>query len=126
LFSVTKSLLSSGFLASFGNFAFRNVSKAIVASDSEKPRINARFWGLVLLRGKGLLVLDRAFLRGFWRQLGRDPPTSAMRIYEQLKMDCIVSLFTALSAKPLSTGSLAYRFEAEGSKKGDKALESVF
>jgi hypothetical protein len=34
-------------------------------STPEKPRKNARFFEAVLLRGKGLLVLDRAKMRGF-------------------------------------------------------------
>jgi hypothetical protein len=32
---------------------------------AEKPDINVRFSAIVLLRGKGLLILDRTFMFGF-------------------------------------------------------------
>ena len=80
-------------MASFGNFPFRICEQAIGASDSEKPRINARFFWLVLLKQNGLLVLDRAFLRGLGRQLGWDRLLRAVSIYEQLKLDCIFPIY---------------------------------
>jgi len=59
----------SGFSGSFRNFPnLGNVVKVDFGVPFGKPRINARVLRLFLLKGRGLLVLDRAFTHGFDRQ----------------------------------------------------------
>jgi len=95
-----------------------------------KPRMYARFFRVVLLKEKELLVFDRACVRGFGRQCADS--RRATDIWE-LNLDCIFLFDAALSrfnlkseANLLSTRSLAHRFQAKALENGDKALESIF
>jgi hypothetical protein len=67
-FSAKNAAHTSGSWVRLGIFPIWALAEAILAYHSEKPRINARFFRILLLKGKGLLVLERAKMRGSCRQ----------------------------------------------------------
>ena len=86
-------------------------------------RSNAAIILVIVFKGDGLLIFDRALCVVIDANEAENRSLLAIDIHEN---GCIVPLLLPTRRNLSLHNSLAHRFEPEASKTGDKSLESIF